>query len=61
MIKVRSPGKDTFGSITCAKCGKSEKHPTLESDKWSACYCADPDRCPVCGECEKCFDPFGGG
>jgi hypothetical protein len=61
MIKVRLPGKDTFGTITCAKCGAEAKHPTLESDKWWACSCADPDRCLECGLCPKCYPPIIGG
>jgi hypothetical protein len=51
---------DDLGEIICAACGARERHPTPASDRWLACYCADPDRCPSCGECVKCFEEFGG-
>lgn len=48
-------GKKEFGKIICSACGVEERHPTPESDRWFACWCLDPDRCPGCGVCELCI------
>ena len=58
MIVTYGKDKEKQGWIICAGCGAREKHPTAESDRWLACWCADPDRCLGCGECAKCWEEF---
>jgi hypothetical protein len=55
IIPRRGKKESDLGRIVCAGCGVEESHPTRESDGWHACWCADPDTCPTCGPCEKCF------
>ena len=49
------PRKDEYRTLCCAGCGASAKRPTLETDRWFACWCEQIDRCFDCGPCQECF------